>query len=154
MDARFLGFWILGLISLFIMFEVMRPGFLWLTYSLLFSSYYPHFLYKSAQTFTTWINDFSIFFGQHLVVLSVLIVAPYRIMRAMICKFNPKYKLRLLVSVSLFLIVFIISYFLEWSYHGFAQTKLLDPLAIPVYLLISMSVSILEELLREVWLEK
>jgi hypothetical protein len=53
MDARFLGFWILGFITLFIMFEVMRPAFLWLTYSLLFSSYYPHFLYESAQTFTT-----------------------------------------------------------------------------------------------------
>lgn len=56
-DAKTIGFWVLGIIAIFAIFTMMVPLFSALTKNLLLLEFYPSFIYELGRSFVSWVND-------------------------------------------------------------------------------------------------
>jgi hypothetical protein len=149
-DAKTIGFWVLGIIAIFATFTMTMPLFSALTKNLLLLEFYPSFIYELGQSFMLWVDDAFTLFGQLQAPICLILTGPYWITRAMICKFEAKYKSRLLTDIAIFFAVFTISEYLKWTYSFFTQNQPYNTASLPISILIGMTASILKDLLTEI----
>jgi hypothetical protein len=97
-----------------------------------------------------WVNDAFTLFGQLQAPICLILTGPYWITRAMICKFEAKYKSRLLTDIAIFSAVFAISEYLKWTYSFFTLNQPYNTASLPISILIGMTASILKDLLTEI----
>ncbi len=143
-DAKTIGFWVLGLIAIFALFTIMMPPFSALTSNLLLLEFYPSYIYELGQSDALWVNDVFVLFGQIQVPICIILTGPYWITRTVICKLEVKYKSRLLADMAIFFAVFAISEYLKWTYYFFTQNQPYNTETIPSSILMSMTASILK----------
>ena len=149
-DAKTIGFWVLGIVAIFAMFTMMMPLFSALTNNMLLLEFYPSYIYKLGQSYVSWVNDAFTLFGQLQAPICLILTGPYWITRIMICRFKAKYKSKLLTDIAIFFAVFTISEYLKWTYSFFIQNQLYNTASLPISILIGMTASILKDLLTEI----
>jgi len=149
-DAKTIGFWVLGIVAIFATFTMIMPLFSALTKNLLLLEFYPSFIYELGQSLMLWVNDAFTLFGQLQAPICLILTGPYWITRAMICKFEAKYKSRLLTDIAIFSAVFAISEYLKWTYSFFTLNQPYNTASLPISILIGMTASILKDLLTEI----
>jgi hypothetical protein len=149
-DMKTSGFFVLMIIAFFVLFTSMKPSFSLLTKNLLLLEFYPSFIYDAIHTFLTLTDDIFIFLGKLQVPACILVTGPYLITRIMLYKIRPKPILRILRDIAFFFSIFFISEYLTWSYYYFPQNQPYNLTNVPVSLLISITASIVEDLLNEI----
>jgi len=149
-DMKTSGFFVLMIIAFFVLFTSMKPLFSLLTKNLFLLEFYPSFIYDAIHTFLTLTDDIFIFLGKLQVPACILVTGPYLITRIMLYKFRPRPILRILRDIAFFFSIFFISEYLTWSYYYFPQNQPYNLTNVPVSLLISITASIVEDLLNEI----
>jgi len=146
-DAKTIGFWVLGTIAIFAVFTMMIPLFSALTSKMLLLEFYPSFIYKLGQSHVSWVNDVFTLLGQLQAPICLIFTGPYWVTRIMICRFKAKYKSKLLADIAIFFAVFGVSEYLNWTYSFFTQNQPYDIASLPISILIGMTASMLSDLL-------
>lgn len=149
--TKIIGSCILGIIAVFVTFTLMMPAFSALTIKLFISDYYPSSLIEfTKSTVILWVNDAFMILGQTQVPICLVIVIPYWIIRATICKFTPKYARKILADIIVFFVVFALSEYLIWTtYMSIENFQTYSITNLPNSILIGMTASILKDLLIE-----
>jgi hypothetical protein len=148
-DAKMIGFWVLGIIAMFATFTMMIPLFSAFTTNFLLE-FYPSFIYELGQSYMLWVKDAFTLFGQLQAPICLVLIGPYWITRTMICKFEAKYKSRLFIDIAIFFIIFTVSEYLKWTYYFFTKNQPYDMTSLLISVVIGMAASILKDLLTEI----
>jgi len=150
-DAKIMGFWVIGIVVISATFIGTSGLFSALTINMLLLEFYPSFIYsfiyEFGQSSVSWVNAF----GQFQALLYLILIGPYWITRVMICRFKAEYKSKLLRDIVIFLVVFFVSEYFRWSYSFFIQNQPYDLAGLLNSIPIGLTASILNDLLTELF---